>query len=133
MSVKPHSCHSWDWLKLSKKRGSLQKCWNKLWKEVKFKSWKVHGWTQCSEGEFLVRYQPQSKLITLSYLIRSFFQGTFGQLKFRYELAVKLWIKLLTNSLQTYILKVTKNYKFGVTSTSWQSHHKLIPKLPPHS
>jgi hypothetical protein len=53
------------------------------------------------EDKFFVLDQPHSKLITFSYLIGgSFFQGVFG--KIRYELVVKLCIKLMTNSLQAH-------------------------------
>jgi hypothetical protein len=55
------------------------------------------------KGKFLVRDQPHSKLITLSYLIRrDLFQVIFGHLQIRYEPVVKLFTKLITNSLQAH-------------------------------
>jgi hypothetical protein len=51
------------------------------------------------EGKLLVWGQPHSNCITFSYLIRrELFRGIFSHLQIRYELEVKLYIKLMTNS-----------------------------------
>jgi hypothetical protein len=53
-----------------------------------------------------LNFKSGTNLNTNSYQIRGrFFQEIFGHLKFSCELVVKLWIKLMTNSLQTH----TKN------------------------
>jgi hypothetical protein len=71
------------------------------------------------QGKFLVGDQPLSKLITFSNLIRrELLLEIFGHLQIKYELVVKLCIKLMTNSLQTH----TSDWKFQI----WRDLNLMI-------
>jgi hypothetical protein len=87
----------------------------------------------CPESEFLVWDQPHSKFIDFSYLIRrELFQGIFGPLPIKCELALKLCIKLMTNSLQAHT-KIDQQFQIksdlNLMAISLQTHYKTPSKL----
>jgi hypothetical protein len=104
---------STSWQSPSKLMQKLPTNWNLVTKSLPF------------GGKFLIRDQPHSKLVTFSYLCRrELFKECFGHLQIRYELVVKLCIKLMKSSLHDQ-LTVANNSKWGKTSTSRQSPVKL--------